>query len=472
MPVETWALLETRPGEVWLDDCATVHRALHTPPSQHAKHAAAAAAAAEGAAANVGHGASGTHGSTGDGGSNRLGGLGGLWVHHGAYLFARPPYRAVSLLLQRGHGAALGPGDAKPGGGTVALPPPSPRRSDTLVAVTCAGVWPRTLSALLSLEAAGAHAARTGGSGRRLLGGRSDPSGREGGDGERAFDLMLAVTPRGEDASAAAAAAAGIPALVQAVVTEGVSHGTKGLTDLWNTVVKHCLKEGYKHCFIANNDILVGSATVSVLVSALESGFADLVLPLTRRGAGTGDLEQYGDDSTALARNDFLDSPLSWQRLQLGLLPKRQSNHVAAAQGATSETHTATLRGGHRRRRRLKGSKLHDGIIDKANLVARPAKGWMAFFFGMNAAWARASLLPDGSGRLWNDTRWKNYAQEKNLPSTTRIVAARQAYAHHFRGGTLDSASCKNGWLDCAVWQVHHRPDMASEWFKPNEQGL
>ena len=90
----------------------------------------------------------------------------------------------------------------------------------------------------------------------------------------------------------------------------------------------------------------------------------------------------------------------------------------------------------------------------------------------MNAAWARASLLPDNSGRLWNDTRWKNYAQEKNLPLTTRIVAARQAFAFHFRGGTLDSASCKNGWLDCAVWQVNHRPDMASEWFKPDEHGL
>ena len=70
------------------------------------------------------------------------------------------------------------------------------------------------------------------------------------------------------------------------------------------------------------------------------------------------------------------------------------------------------------------------------------------------------------------DTRWKNYAQEKNIPEATRIVAARNAYVFHFRGGTLDSANCKNGWLDCATWQVDHRPDMASEWFSPEAMGL
>ena len=478
MPVEAWALLESRPGELWLDDCAVLYRALHAPPSSQAKHAAAAAAAAAAAMASASNDPIG-------GGGSSLGGLGGLWVHHGAYLVARPPYRAVSLLLQRGFGTALGLTSGKDQGNGGATPEassilqPMPRRSDTLVAITCAGVWPRTFSALLSLEATSAYHEGghrgNGGSRRRRLSVHEDGSSDQS-TGNAAFDLMLAVTPRGDDASAEAVGSAGIPSITQEVVKEGESQGTKGLTDLWNSVVKHCLQEGYVHCFIVNNDVLIGSGTVSVMVSALESRSADLVLPLTRRGAGTGDLEQYGGSGNSDA---FVDSPLSFQRLQLGLLPKHLSHHSSVAGGhkQNNERRTTALNDSaikqRQRRRQLRNSKIQDDAQhEKAHFAARPAKGWMAFFFGMNAAWARASLLNDNSGRLWNDTRWKNYAQEKNLPPTTRIVAARQAFAYHFRGGTLDSASCKNGWLDCAVWQVNHRPDMASEWFKPNEHGL
>ena len=162
-------------------------------------------------------------------------------------------------------------------------------------------------------------------------------------------------------------------------------------------------------------------------------------------------------------------SILSWQRLQFSLLPRHA--HGTARHHESRKLLTRLSIDGNQHRRQLKPTKPVEEKIP-SDLVARPAKGWMAFFFGMNAAWARESLLQDGSGRLWNDTRWKNYAQEKNIPPTTRIVAARQAYAYHFRGSTLDSASCKNGWLDCAVWQVNHRPDMASEWFKPADHGL
>jgi hypothetical protein len=73
-------------------------------------------------------------------------------------------------------------------------------RSRTLLVATCAGVWPRTLSFLLSLE----------------------------GNTRDAFDFVLAVTPRDDDASDAFARAAGLATLVQ---PEAV-----GLTDLWNLV--------------------------------------------------------------------------------------------------------------------------------------------------------------------------------------------------------------------------------------------
>jgi hypothetical protein len=73
-------------------------------------------------------------------------------------------------------------------------------RSRTLIVATCAGVWPRTLSLLVSLES------NT----------RDD------------FDFLLAVTPRGDDASDAFARTAGIATFVQ---PEAV-----GLTNLWNLV--------------------------------------------------------------------------------------------------------------------------------------------------------------------------------------------------------------------------------------------
>ena len=90
---------------------------------------------------------------------------------------------------------------------------------------------------------------------------------------------------------------------------------------------------------------------------------------------------------------------------------------------------------------------------------------------------ANENLLPDGSGRLWNDTRWKNYGQEKHLNDfartrPARVVGLRHAYVYHYRGGTLDSRNCKNGWLDCATWQTNHRPDMASKWWTPEKNGV
>jgi hypothetical protein len=98
----------------------------------------------------------------------------------------------------------------------------------------------------------------------------------------------------------------------------------------------------------------------------------------------------------------------------------------------------------------------------------------MAFFFGMNTDFIRANLLGDHSGRLWNDTRWKNYNQEKSLEDRTHLtpVGVQNAFVFHFRGSTLEPGPCKNGWLDCATWQTNHRPDMDSPWWKEKAAGL
>jgi len=247
--------------------------------------------------------------------------------------------------------------------------------------------------------------------------------------GGLAFDLLIAVTPRGDDASAAYAEAAGIATLVQPTAA--------GLTDLWNKVVQHCLAHKYSHCFLANNDVLVGAGAVGAMATALDSRQLDLAIPFTRHGAGTLQLDaysaQYGKkaadiEPSAQAADALLDSSLSWQRLQIALLAQRPQTHVRV-------------------------------------------KKYMAYFFGMRADWIRANLLGDGSQRLWNDTRWKNYAQEENTPPA-RMGGVRGAYVYHFRGSTLDSASCKNGWLDCATWQTNHRPDMESGWWKAEPEGL
>ena len=78
----------------------------------------------------------------------------------------------------------------------------------------------------------------------------------------------------------------------------------------------------------------------------------------------------------------------------------------------------------------------------------------------VDAAWARAHLLE--GGRLWNDTRWKNFGQEAELSKRTRtkVEYAPDAYVFHFRGGTLGAKACQNGHKDCATWQKNHRPDV------------
>ena len=115
--------------------------------------------------------------------------------------------------------------------------------SDTLVVATCAGVWYRTLSLILSLEAS--H--------------KDD------------FDFMLAVTPRGKDQSDEFTRAAGIATIVQPKAV--------GLTDLWNQVIKLGISEGRKYIFITNNDVLVGDGSVGDSCSYL-SAFAPAAMLL------------------------------------------------------------------------------------------------------------------------------------------------------------------------------------------------
>ena len=70
---------------------------------------------------------------------------------------------------------------------------------------------------------------------------------------------------------------------------------------------------------------------------------------------------------------------------------------------------------------------------------------------------------------------WMNYGQETELKERNHhmeILGAQNAFAYHYRGGTLPAGPCKNGWLDCASWQVGHRPDMKSTWWDPSAVGL
>jgi len=172
----------------------------------------------------------------------------------------------------------------------------------------------------------------------------------------------------------------------------------------------------------------------------------------------------------------WLDSPLSFLRIQLALAPPSLVLSPPPLQ-TTPQQHRREERQGKRkllgaRAKRNKEALAGESGQSDGRVILEPIKGWMAFFFGMRTDWVRENLLADGSQRLWNDTRWKNYAQEKNLPPGARLGALRNAYVHHFRGGTLDSASCKNGWLDCAVWQQDHRPDMESQWWTAKTDGL
>ena len=129
------------------------------------------------------------------------------------------------------------------------------------------------------------------------------------------------------------------------------------------------------------------------------------------------------------------------------------------------------------------------------------------YFFGMETKWVKKWSYADG--RLWNDTRWKNFGQEAELklranirriqyrrPSgiclldasicyglqedgtgsptlqksaATALVRPRSGrhrryvedgYVYHFRGGTLTAMECQNGHRDCALWQIGHRPDV------------
>ena len=61
------------------------------------------------------------------------------------------------------------------------------------------------------------------------------------------MDIMLAVTPRGADTTAAFALAAGLRVLRQPAAD--------GLTNLWNMALQYAMEQGYARIIIANNDV-------------------------------------------------------------------------------------------------------------------------------------------------------------------------------------------------------------------------
>ena len=108
------------------------------------------------------------------------------------------------------------------------------------------------------------------------------------------FDIVLGVTPRDDDTTAAYAQAAGITILQQPIAV--------GLTDLWNRLVAYGLREGYDYIFIINNDILISEGTISTLLSSLQANKeVALALPTTRHGAGSIVPEKIGKTCSLVA---------------------------------------------------------------------------------------------------------------------------------------------------------------------------
>ncbi|KAH8047553.1 hypothetical protein JL722_12996 [Aureococcus anophagefferens] len=260
-----------------------------------------------------------------------------------------------------------------------------------------ARVYERTLSFLLSLE----------------------------GHGRDAFDLVVCASPRPGDRTADALEAAGYEVLRQ----PGAVPEATGLTDLWNRAVALGLARGYEAILVANNDVLVPDGAVAALLAALrapspprlKSPKPPVVVPAPNDGGGS--YHFYAADGAREA--SYAGQALSFARV---------------GGGAATPIRNAWAR-------------------DVANVGYR-LPGWTAFFFLLDAAWARAHLLE--GGRLWNDTRWKNFGQEAELSKRTRtkVEYAPDAYVFHFRGGTLGAKACQNGHKDCATWQKNHRPDV------------
>ena len=59
---------------------------------------------------------------------------------------------------------------------------------------------------------------------------------------------------------------------------------------------------------------------------------------------------------------------------------------------------------------------------------------------------------------LWNASEHMNFGQEADLKERTKLPTLLHTgvFVHHYRGQTL--GLCKNGQVDCATWQVGHKP--------------
>ena len=159
-----------------------------------------------------------------------------LMVHRGAYAVARPISRAEGLLENNPKPFAAAAAVGEITSNMVARrhqEHPKGKEQGTLVVITCAGVWPRTFSMLLSLDAG--------------IKNRSPFSSFTSLRTTEEMDIMLAVTPRGTDTTAAFALAAGLRVLRQPAAD--------GLTNLWNMALQYAMEQGYARIIIANNDV-------------------------------------------------------------------------------------------------------------------------------------------------------------------------------------------------------------------------
>jgi len=288
--------------------------------------------------------------------------------------------------------------DAPSSAAAVSSPRPAKKRvrSPVLLAVTCAGVWPRTLTALLSLE----------------------------GHTRDSFDVIVAVTPRGKDKTADFLESARIEVLRQGEAN--------GLTDLWNKVFQFALQHEYAKVVFANNDVLVADGAISAMANAL-SNHRHISSAITKQGGAASYFFHRGTPE----EERFTSFPLNWKRTQFEGRPQRS----AWARGIAKQT-LKYYTTGESVYYRMRTFTAFFFALDMEWATQNPIAAQAPKRFWNDSRWKNygqeAELVRRTKEFVWH---------------------VDDAFVYHFRGATLPAYKCANGHLDCATWQKDHRAD-------------